>query len=76
MSPVKRLSKVLLIGCAVFVLIVVGALVGLGSYVGSENGRTRIEAELAKALDNRVSRRIVRLQLRAASRFSRVLRLR
>src|SRR3954470_17200806 len=50
-SPVKRLSKVLLIGCAVFVLIVVGAPFGLVSYGGSENGRTLMEADLAKAPD-------------------------
>ena len=37
---------------------------------------SRVPLELAKAMDNRVSRRFVRLQLRAASRFSRVLRLR
>ena len=37
---------------------------------------SRVPLEFAKALDNRVSRRFVRLQLRAASRFSRVLRLR
>ena len=51
----------------------VNAAKGLGH---SLRKSSRIPLELAKTLDNRVSRRIVRLQLRAASRFSRVLRLR
>ena len=46
---------------------------GLGR---SLRASSRVPLELAKAMDNRVSRRFVRLQLRAASRFSRVLRLR
>jgi len=37
---------------------------------------SRVPLEFAKALDNRLSRRFVRLQLRTASRFSRVLRFR
>jgi hypothetical protein len=37
---------------------------------------SRIPLEMAKTLDTRTSRRFVRLQLRAASRFSRVLRWR
>jgi hypothetical protein len=37
---------------------------------------SRIPLEMAKTLDTRMSRRFVRLQLRAASRFSRILRLR
>jgi hypothetical protein len=58
-----------------------GAIRDLGLNSARGLGRSlressRVPVELAKALDNKVSRRIVRLQLRAASRFSRVLRLR